>query len=488
MGVKKFYTGVISIFTILILIQSCQKLDTTKLGVPLIPAVDNVNTFDTLLDVVTDTNLLYLDSTRITKYDDHALGYMEDPEFGNTSAALYFGVLPLTAGANVFPNKDSIGDRIDSVVLSLSYTGTYGDSMSVQNFRVSEISNTANFPDSLTGYPLTSPYFPTVAQPLGTATVNFTTLNDAKQFRQGKDTALTTQENVLRIRLDRSLGIRLAGYDTTSAYSSDSLFATKFKGIAVTVDSAGSARKKALAYFSLSDTSKTKLTVYYRFINNGKLDTAYASFNFDPTLTSRSANIVRRNIAGTNYQRNLTSTAANKDRVYIQSGPGSIATVSIPALSTLSNRLVYKAELIMKVLPTAENSFLKAPILFLDHSDPANSRYITVQNDFLVDASTGNYNYTNFGGILKGDTAYIFNIARFVQGVVSRKQPAYKMRIYAPYQTQPLYTTSDVYPASYQLLTYAFLINSHIAGGRVVLGGGSHPTQKMKVHIVYSRI
>ncbi len=484
---KKFYLAILCLFTTLLFLGSCQKLDTTSLGVGLIPVVDNVNTFDTLLSVVTDTNLLYLDSSRITKYDDHALGYMEDPEFGTTSAAVYFGLTPVSSGVHPFLNKDSIGDRIDSVVLSLSYSGLFGDSLSVENIRVSEIDQSANFSDSLVGYPITAAHFPIVPQPLGTALLNFTTLNDDRQFRQGKDTAIITQQNVVRIKLNTALGRRLVGYDTLNAYKSDSAFRTYFKGLALTIDSNGSPRKKALAYFNLSDTAKTKLTVYYRFPNNGIIDTSYATFYYNTGSSSRSANIVRRNIGGSNYAGNFGNPADNKQRLYIQSGPGSFANISIPALGTLSNRLIYKAELIMKVLPSAENNLFAVPVLFLDHIDQVNKRNVTVQNDFQVDNS-GNYNYNNFGGLIKSDTAYIFNISRFVQGVVSRKLTPYKFRVYAPFQTQPYYTSADIYPASYSLLTYPFLVNSHIGRGRVVLGGGSHPTQKMRVRLVYSRI
>ena len=449
------------------------------------PVIDNVNTFDTLLTVVTDTNALYTDSSRITGTEDHAVGFMEDPEFGNTSAAIYFALRPLTYGANPFTNKDSINDRIDSVVLSLSYTGLYGDSLSVENLKVLEIDPASGFKDSLGGYPVTAPYFSTLSQPLATATVNFSTLDDSKQFRQGNDTALTTQANVLRIKLDKSLGLRLAKYDTTAAYLNDSLFATKFRGLALIADSNTSARKKALAYFSLADTSKTKLTVYYRTTTNGATDTAYTNFYFNSSSSASNANLVRRNIAGSNYQKNMP--AGGQQKVYIQSGPGSYSTIDVPALATLSNRLVYKAELLMPVLPSAENNYFTAPILFLDQSDPANNRFITIQNDFLVDNS-GNYNYTNFGGIISGDSAYIFNVSRYVQNVVSRRLTVHKMRVYAPFQTQPYYASSNVYPATYSLLTYSFLINSHIARGRVVLGGGSHPTRRMKLHVIYSRI
>ena len=44
---------------------------------------------------------------------------------------------------------------------------------------------------------------------LGEKTVNFTTLNDPQTIKKGKDTALVTEANILRIKLDNSLGQRL---------------------------------------------------------------------------------------------------------------------------------------------------------------------------------------------------------------------------------------------------------------------------------------
>ena len=72
------------------------QIDTTDIGNELIPAVDNVNTFDTILDVVTD-NFLFNDT-----YAGYAVQrgsctwvYIEnDPEFGKTDAAIYFDVSP----------------------------------------------------------------------------------------------------------------------------------------------------------------------------------------------------------------------------------------------------------------------------------------------------------------------------------------------------------------------------------------------------------
>ena len=52
---------------------NCTKLDTTDIGSDLLPAVDNVHTFDTLL-TVNSTQGLFPDSTYIGKSEDFALG------------------------------------------------------------------------------------------------------------------------------------------------------------------------------------------------------------------------------------------------------------------------------------------------------------------------------------------------------------------------------------------------------------------------------
>ena len=131
---KNFFISIFSLVGFLFLEQSCQKIDTTDLGIGLIPAVDNVNTFDTILTVVTQNNS-FIDTTSISRTENHALGILEDPEFGTTNARIYFDILPQTSGTYPFGNRDS-AKIVDSVVLSLNYISLYGDSNSVEKIQV----------------------------------------------------------------------------------------------------------------------------------------------------------------------------------------------------------------------------------------------------------------------------------------------------------------------------------------------------------------
>lgn len=486
---KKFLITVLSLFIIIFFEQSCQKIDTTDLGVGLIPAVDNVNTFDTILAVITDNNNLP-ENDSISRSEDHAMGVMTDPEFGTTTANIYFEILPPTAGTYPFGNSDST-KIIDSVILSLSYKGLYGDSMSKENFGVYEIAQSSNFKDSI--YRTNNPDFDVVSTPLTMQQVDFTTLNDPQRYKQGKDTNIVSENNVLRIRLNKSLGERLAAYNVTNAYKSDTAFREFFKGIAIKADGISSSSKKALAYFNLADVSKTRLTVYYRITGNGSADTALTNFTYRATqstrnpvfVANRSANLIKRDITGTNYSNNIAGS--QQEKLYIQSGPGSYATIYVPGLKTLTNRLIHKAELIIEKVPSAEENVFASPILFLDLIDSLNNnRFVTIQNDLVLD-NQQNYNVNEFGGIIRNDM-YAFDISRYLQGIVSRKNPMYTFRLYAPYITSLYYAIPGVNPNNISSSVVPFQVNAQIAAGRVVAGGATHLTKKARVRIIYSKI
>jgi hypothetical protein len=481
--VKKTFVAFLSFLFLFLLTQSCQKIDATSIGGNLIPPVDNVNTFDTTLDVITDVNFLF-DSTGVTYADEHALGVMDDPEFGRTSANIYFEVLPSTIGSYPFLPRDSIQGRIDSVILSLTYTGLYGDSNSVENLTVYEIAQTAVLNDSL--YQVTGQDLPVAGALSQPITVNFTTLNDPKLVRPGKDTAVSVP-NVLRIPLNTSFGQRLVNYDTSNAYKSDTVFRTYFKGLAIKADTNTSPLKKALAYFNLT-AATTRLYVYYRANAGAKLDTAFAEFSFSSSRSGRkNANIIKRNTTGTNYAANVGNPSKVQDRLYIQSAPGSYASVYIPGLKGLTNRVVHKAELIAPTISSAGDNNFRTPLLFLDLIDSANSRFKTVQNDFMGDRTNGTYNITSFGGVIKGDE-YRFDLSRYVQGIVTRKDTVYSLRLSAPFYTFTNYSIPNVNPPVATPISFPFLVNTRIAAGRVILAGGSHPTNRMRLRIIYSKI
>ncbi|WP_121355454.1 DUF4270 family protein [Flavisolibacter nicotianae] len=451
---------------------SCTKLnEPTQLGDGLIPAVDNVNTFDTTLTVFADYHLS-ADSIRNLISDQMALGRIDDPVFGSTTADMFFNLSSPVYSASPFTNKDSV-IAIDSVVLSLAYTGAYGDTSAASqlNVEVSEIQPGTDFNDT-TLYRYDHPGFNT-GTVFGTKSFNLASLKDSITLIRRTDTSKVA--NVLRIRLDNTLGSRLAQFDTTSnaPYKSDSLFRAAFRGLAVKTTSASN--PGALAYFNLSSAAGTGLTVYFRK-KNGGVDTASATFVHS---TYSQANSVRRTAAG-EFLANLNKTSPQK--LYIQSSPsGSYVSVNVPGLQAFPNKVIHYAELVAYRIPSASDAVFTTPrTLLLDHKGTTDTAHL-FDNDVQI-TSTGSVDLSLFGGYLRSDNSYRFNITRYVQGIATRKEPNDTMRIYAPLRSY-LFSKS----VGQELAVPAI---SNIAKGRVVLAGDSYPDPalRLRLHIIYSNL
>ncbi|MBX2921310.1 MAG: DUF4270 family protein [Chitinophagaceae bacterium] len=473
----------------------CTKINPTDIGTDLLPTVDNVHTFDTVLRVYT-ANYLFDDSTRMPYYDNHALGLIEDdPEFGKTDARIYMSLVPNSTNKNPFISSDSI-IGIDSAFLNLSYAGAvFGDSNSVQKFTVYEISD-PQFLDTFNRV-VVRPDFTTTGTPIGGGQVTLNTIDDAKTIVVKRDTQ--TVSNVLRIPVDPALGLRFAAYDTGTVYPAsrrDSAFQKVFNGIAVKVDET-SPSKSAITYYDL-ENENTKLTFYFRVKNNGVIDTLATDFVFAKVLTlggkaySVSANTINRTPAHNYANLDLSTPVTDPEKIYIQSTPGSYAILTIPGLKGLDNRLIHRAELSMyRDNDAAGNDIYLGPdLLYLNLIDSANNnRSLTIRDDFVYNSSTASYDYQTFGGFIKNDK-YFFNLTRYVQNIVTNKDTIFSFRLYAPKATLDYY----VYPKEYGNVPYeleSIGVNPNIAKGRVVLNGGGDPALKPKamvLRIIYSKI
>ena len=467
---------------------ACTRIDTTDLGDELIPAVDNVNTFDTTMDVITD-NILFNDTTRSFGGDDMALGYISnDPEFGQTIGEMYFNLgAPTTIPYPYWPydGKDSV-IAVDSVVLSLSYHGAYGDTVTPQTFRVFEIVSASNFKDS--SYMLTSPAFRPLGLELGSKTLSFQTLNDSIDVKRGTDADTPKIANVMRIRLDTTFGRKIINLDSTG-HKTDSVFKSKLRGLAVIPDTNNLAN--GLAYFNLADAEKSRLIIYYRWWKDGKADTTFSEYVH---RSEGQANLIRRKPGG-NFATYLNNGNPEDNQLYIQSTPGSYVAVTVPNLNTLSNRVIHRAELrVTQLITGTDDKFTPPALVFLDEETLDKDSAYTIQNDFLLTTAGSRFagNFDVFGGFLKSDKTYRYTLSRRVQGIVTRKDPVLRFRLSAPYEPEnwfyPPGKFTDYPPSSLQKLPFTVLLQP--ANGRVVLYGGNaaDPAKKMKLYIVYSKI
>ena len=478
---------------------SCTKIDTTNLGADLIPAVDNVRTFADTLNVFGTQGLVTPDSTRIGSAVLQVLGNISnDPIFGKTTSNIYLQYKP-TFFPYFFGNaKDTIGQSFapvgtgfDSVVLCLSYKGFYGDSSQPQQLRVLELNPAeTNFRfDSI----YTTTYQPSFnpGNVLGEVTIVPTDLAKFTHYRNGKDSV----NYQVRIPLNASYLNQILNNSDSSTlkpFNKDSLYTDKFKGFVV--QASGGSSANGLFYISLTDP-KTRLEIHYRRKNISPIDTTYSSFVIVPTsstnvLRSATANYIKRDRIGSQFAN------ASSNELYIQSAPGTYATLQIPALSLMPNSIIHRAELMVQQIPSM-NPLLPAPsFLYLDIVDTGTiwkykplpfdlspNSYYNANSSAPPFYPTNGIDHTYFGGNLLTTTDkisgqlvnyYVFNISRYVQNIVTHSNINYGLRLSAPY---------DLHYYGYSLP-----FNNRLAYGGIKIGNGNNPNYKLRLRVVYSKI
>ena len=366
-------TAVIAIFSISFFNWGCSKLDTTDIGSDLLPPVDNVKTFDTLLPIIT-TQALFNDTTVVSRFSDHILGFISnDPLFGRTNADIYLqlkpGFYPYYYG-NAGDTTNIPGTGLDSIVLCLNYKGFWGDSSMPIGLEVREVFD-PKFRDSVYDNK-TINYSPTsTGGVIGSASVNVLTIGKYIKFNNRRDSV----KNQIRIKLNPAWATQFFNRDSTranlsnNAYYSDSAFRKLYNGLAIKTTGTGN----GLIYVNLADTA-TKLEVHFKRRNNGPIDSAYVSLRLNtigfPSSTapppSNTVNHIVRNRSGAP----MLSPTSNE--LYIQATPGTYINLKIPDLSTLSNRVIHRAEIIIEQIPTNpvyDKMFTAPNFLYLDLKD-----------------------------------------------------------------------------------------------------------------------
>jgi hypothetical protein len=364
----------------------------------------------------------------------------------------------------------------------LGWTGNYGDTMAPQRVKVWEMDQSNVFRiDSI--YLLRNQYF-TYSNLLGTKDFFPHQLKDSVKVFQD------TTAGQLRIKLNNSFGERLLDYDTTNAYGTDSMFKSKVKGFAIDADPSFG---NALMAFS---PSRCKLAIYYRYTKGGQDDTTVSYFLFNNNVGNVSAHhnyIERSGFAGTPLEA-ASNTPAEDELIYLINTPGSYATVKIPALRNLSNRIINRAELIVEeVFDPSDNHFIPPEGLMLDVYDSTLGDYKFIPYDYVPDQTgVGNITFGMYGrktadGFGNPVRVWKFNVTRYVQNILTQKEPLHNFRLFtAKGVVERIKTDFQNNSGDYTLFGTA--INSQFAFGRVRVGGGKHATQKMRLRIVYTKI
>jgi hypothetical protein len=472
--------GSLFVFSALLFSQ-CTKIKGTDIGAELLPIVDNIVTFDTTFDVIT-TTYVTPDSLmpRIGRdangnAGQYILGHISnDPQFGKTTASIFFELLP-PAFPYFFQNTaDSL--YLDSAVLCLRWTNTFGDTNAIQSINVHRISELIRV-DTVYNTSKSVRY----GELIGSKTFAPKILDDSiYTFRQ-------TRVNQLRIQLNNSFARSLLAFDTSarSPYYNDTIFRDFFKGFALIPQTNGSSAN-ALMSFAMSDTS-THLRIYYKYDKNGIRDTTYRDFRFNSLYPGAGVNNVKRVYNGSEASLHIGDKPRGDSLVYLQAAPGTYSLVQIPGLNEFKqkkgNVMVHLAKLSMEEVETPgrrPNLFGTPEFLYLEYLDTVKNAYSPLLSDAFLD---GQFEPLYFGGLRKyvSDfnnniyTTYNMNVTRYLQGIITRNNPNFKLKLFAPYALR------------YEDLLISFALNN-LARGNVVLGGGSHSTKKMKFRVIYSKL
>jgi Domain of unknown function (DUF4270) len=481
-----------------LLFSSCTKIVTTDIGGGLIPPVDGVNTKEMYMDIfsknVKDT------VARVSTTWDHTLGYVNDPLFGQTTASINVQLKP-TSFPFTFPvRSDSL--YFDSLVLVLSYKSVWGDSTQPLSLKVFDIlqdgpSNEVDLkPDSAYRTDFYVPSGEELTLNGMAKTVLPMTLDDSVK----PDPFLEQASNQLRITLDTNSTFAqnlLRHYSSLGVFQSDSLFDEFIKGFQVIPQAVGN----SLLKINLADTN-TKLAIYFRYKDrdSGALHPALRYFKCN-SYTCGSTNYIVRNRNGAKITSWLppNNDTPNDSLIFIDAQPGVYANLHIPGIDTISNKIIHRAEILMEQVPDdwyLEPYFTPPNLVLAPYSTDSMKRFV-LPNDVSVTGSAISNQYA-LGYLpqtktdpITGRTIYFysFDVSRYVQGIITRKEKSYDLQLFAPFNDFIYY--SELSPilifTGYSTSSTLVPLNDP-AIGRVRLGGGNNSKYKMTLHIVYSEL
>lgn len=355
------------------------------------------------------------------------LGATQDPRFGFSKAAFY---TEFSLSKNAF----ALGSNavLDSIVLVLNQTSSYGSLNALYDLNVYELNQTldpnANYENN------------TVLNLKGAALAS---VNNYK-FKSGNGS--------LRIKLNDTFGNSLKNkFGTQTMESSDNLKAF-FKGVYVTANASNGDGFVTLAL----KNDNTKLQMYFH--SDTYSDT---SFVFNVATKDITLNQYSNNTAGSEAATAISDNNKDESFSYVSSMSGVKTLVSFPDMAFLNKAIINKAEI----------SFYQA-----DYSNSLNTSFPEMENMFLFvnlkDTTLSflpDFSISNpgpFGGakklvVVNGQNTYkyTFNITKYVQDLIKGTAKG-----------ETLYLNNI----------------SNNQGGRIKIGGGANSALPVKLEILYT--
>lgn len=363
----KFYT----LFFCTCLLFSCT--DPQLIGLEVQPNSDRI-----VISTVDDTapfslQTVAVDSVRSDEPLAALLGYYESDNFRNAKASFSTQIL-------LSQNSVDFGDNpsLDSAVLSLAYSGYYGDTSTAMTIRIEQLDQAIYYDSSYySNQQLPSSQFSTPAE------YTFLPRPNTLIFEASD----TIGHKILTLNVDQ-IGELVLNATSDDLVDSDA-FLDYFKGIKIQVDD--NSPSSSILYFNLRD-ERSKLTLYYN-----------DSLSYDLLIGS----------AATRINHFDMEEVSNPESLYgIQSMAGYELELHFNDLDSLKRILEDKVvnQALVRFSTNANTEQRPAhPSLSIVRKDSTGKKF------FIEDIAEGQ---THYGGTLDGDD-YVFNISKYMLNLLN---------------------------------------------------------------------
>jgi hypothetical protein len=429
----------VSIAAILLLFSFCKNpvLDDHSLNV-------NSRLGVTVTDTLTlITHTVLEDPLRTDELSINLAGKMQDPVFGKSVAGIYFQLRLQT-------NNISLGNdaTLDSAVLMLRYSGSYGDIKKPISLILYQINESMD---------KDAQYFSNKTFGL------LREIGRAEQITPDLTNEVVTVEGRLpahlRIKLHQNIAEEIfqQAKDGTGNVANNENFTQYFKGAYLTADE--HAGGNCILYFDLFSATSA-LTFYYHKPGEDSLNWKIVVNN-----SSATANFFKHDYTGSVVEFFLNKkTPASDSIVFIQSMAGLKTKVIVPNLKNLGNIAINKAELIITGIKTPldiTSEFEPPARLTLNASDSTGKNDF-IEDQFLSDSYFGGTKEEANAGLGNTINRYKFNTALHYQSIANGSKPDYGI--------------------------YILTFPSNRIADRLIAGGGSHSKNPMKLKLTYTKI
>ena len=394
--ITKLPAALLTGILILLAVYSCKK-DPYQIGVDLLPPTDtlNVKTTDTCL---VQAFSVRQDSIRTDKSGSLHIGSIADPVFGKITSSVYTQLLLESEGVDFGTHP-----VLDSLVLMLGYTGHYGDTLTPQNIKVYEISETFSY-DSIYYSNKTLKTYPTLL-----ADRDFVPKLSDSVSLFGKKVGPHLRINMSK--LSNYLGNKIL-YAPSTALASNTAFLAYMKGLYIQATPAGN--KGSMLNFSITN-GLSELVAYY---HNGN-DPANDSLQYSLLINSSCARFTHVDHNGyIDASQDLKQQVLNHDsakgagQLYLQGMAGVKVKVKFPYMRNFGlGRSVAINEAILELKNLETDTSLAPPATLIMLRQDSIGRI-----SYLPDYSEGT---GYFGGTYnRSSRTYNFRITEFMQKVI----------------------------------------------------------------------